>query len=105
MSNKDKGMVKLESGRKVKLKEMSVDEIDYCTDIVVMEYENGEAKVIKNMAKARTAWIRRGVSGGDFNSFELTRKGLLSDETIKEMNENEKVDLCLHIQDYQKLGE
>tara|TARA_R100000152_G_C6721233_1_gene147204 strand:+ start:452 stop:769 length:318 start_codon:yes stop_codon:yes gene_type:complete len=104
MSKKDKSLVKLDSGREVKLKEMSLDEIDYCTDIVVMEYEDGEPKHIKNMAKARTAWIRRGIKGGEFDDFELDKKGLVSDDTIKQMTDSEKIDVCLKIQDYQRLG-
>ena len=105
MSKKDKGLVKLDSGREVKLKEMSIDEIDYCNDLAVVKYEDGEPSYVTGMAKSRTAWLRRGIKGGDFNSFELDIKGFLKDNTIKEMSESERVDLCLKIQDYQKLGE
>ena len=53
--------MKLSTGKETKLKEMSVDDIDYCNDLPQMRYEGNEIVAISNLAKARTAWIRRGV--------------------------------------------
>jgi len=84
--------MKLLSGKEVKLKEMSVDDIDYCNDLPQMRYENNEVVSIMNLAKARTAWIRKGVEGAD-------------DKFIKSLGESEKSELSLAVQEHQRLGE
>ncbi|MBT7350785.1 hypothetical protein HN803_08485, partial [candidate division WWE3 bacterium] len=47
---------------------------------------------ITNLSKARTAWIRKGVEGGD-------------DKFIKGLSEEEKNEISLAVQEYQRLGE
>ena len=84
--------MKLSTGKEAKLKEMSVDDIDYCNDLPQMRYEGNEVVSITNLAKARTAWIRRGVEGAD-------------DKFIKALTEDEKNELSLAVQEHQRLGE
>jgi hypothetical protein len=76
----------------VKLKEMSVDEIDFCNDLPQMRYENDEVVAITNLSRARTAWIRKGVVGAD-------------DKLIKSLTETEKNEISFAVQEYQRLGE
>jgi len=83
--------VKLSSGKKAKVIEMSVDDIDYCNDIPELIQE-GENTIIRNLSKARTAWLRRGVDGCD-------------DKFIKSLSEEDKTELSLKVQEYQGLGE
>jgi hypothetical protein len=83
---------KLSTKKEVKLKEMSVDDMDYCNDLPQMRYENDQVVAITNLAKARTAWIRKGVEGVD-------------DAFIKSLTDEEKNELSLAIQEYQRLGE
>lgn len=83
--------VKLSSGEKAKVIEMSVDDIDYCNDIPELIQE-GENTIIRNLSKARTAWLRRGVEGCD-------------DKFIKSLSEEDKTELSLKVQEYQGLGE
>ena len=71
---------------------MSVDDMDYCNDLPQMRYENDQIVAITNLAKARTAWIRKGVEGVD-------------DAFIKSLTDEEKNELSLAIQEYQRLGE
>ena len=98
--------VELSSGRKIQLKEMSVDEVDFCQDIAQIVYnEEGEVSTVRGVSKSRTAWIRRGLAGGDFKDFSLDVKGLTEDSAIKEMNEVEKNELMQLIQGYQNMGE
>jgi len=82
----------LESKRKVKLREMSVDDIDFCNDLPQMRYENDQVVAITNLSKARTAWIRKGVDKAD-------------DKFIKSLSEDEKNELSLAVQEFQRLGE
>ena len=84
--------MKLSTGKEVKLKEMSVDDIDYCNDLPQMRYEGNKVVAITNLAKARTAWIRKGVEGSD-------------DKFIRALTENEKNELSLAVQEHQRLGE
>jgi len=84
--------IKLNSGKEVKIKEMSVDDIDFCNDVPEMKYDGDNLVTIKNLSKARTAWIRRGVEGAD-------------DNFIKSLNDDDKNELSVAIQDYQRLGE
>ena len=84
--------VTISSGKKAKIREMSVDDIDYCNDIPQLVYDGDEVKTIRNLSKARTAWLRRGVEGGD-------------DKFIKSMSEEEKTELSLKVQEYQNMGE
>jgi hypothetical protein len=82
---------KLSSGKKVKVVEMSVDDIDYCNDIPEIIQE-GENTIIRNLSRARTAWLRRGIEGCD-------------DKFIKSLSEQDKTELSLKVQEYQGLGE
>jgi len=84
--------VTLSTGKKAKIKEMSVDDIDYCNDIPELVYNGDEVKTIKNLSKARTAWLRRGVDGCD-------------DKFIKSLSEEEKTELSLKVQENQNMGE
>ena len=84
--------MKLKSGLEVKLKEMSVDDIDFCNDLPQMRYEGNEIVAITNLAKARTAWIRKGVEGADV-------------KFIKGLSDDDKNELSLAVQEFQRLGE
>ena len=101
-----KGEVALSTGSKVKLKEMSIDDVDFCSDIAEIKYnENGDVTGVRNVSKSRTAWIRRGIAGGEFKDFSFNVKGHLSDRCLMELNEIEKNELVGLIQEYQILGE
>ena len=95
----------LDSKRKVAMREMSIDDMDYCADLTIVRFENGEATGVGNMNKARTAWLRRGIKGGDFKAFKLDTLGLVEDKVLKQLTEDERNELMPLIQDYQNLGE
>jgi len=101
----DKKPLELSTGRKVKLKEMSCDDIDSCQDTTLIVYgDDDKISHIKNISKSRTSWIRHGLIGGDFKWKENT-KGQPADSVLKELSEVEKNELMSMIQEYQKLGE
>ena len=98
--------VELKSGRKIQLKDMSIDDVDFCSDIAEILYNDaGEVSTVRGVSKSRTAWLRRGIAGGDFKEFSLNGKGLVGDSVLKELNEVEKNELMGLIQGYQSLGE
>lgn len=85
--------IKLESGREVELKELSVDERDELMDSV--EYESdGDNLKLKMMHSTMTKFIRIGV------------KGKITDDFIKSLNFSEKTEIFTKIQeDCMNLGE
>ena len=100
-----KKTVELASKRKVELREMSIDEVDFCQDLTELKYSNGKITNMSGLAKTRTAWLRRGIKGGDFKSFKTDVNGYPADSVLKELNEDEKNELAQKIQEYQSLGE
>ena len=103
---KDKKPLELSTGRKVEFKEMSIDEIDNCQDMTLIVYgDDNNIDHIKNVSKSRTAWIRNGLVGGDFNKWAENNNGQPADSVLKELSETEKNELMTMIQEYQKLGE
>ena len=84
--------IKLKSGIKAKIKEMSVDDIDYCNDMPMLRYENEQVVAIQNLSKARTAWLRKGVAGCD-------------DKLLRSLSDDDKNELSLAVQEFQRLGE
>jgi hypothetical protein len=100
-----KKIVELKSKRKVELKDMSIDEIDECTDLAVVKYQDGKISYVMGLNKSRTAWIRAGIKGGDFKPYEEDVNGNPADSVLKQMTEDELNELCKLIQEYQKLGE
>jgi len=100
-----KKIVELKSKKKIELREMSLDEVDFCNDLAVMKYDNGEISHISGLSKTRTAWLRRGVKGGDFKTFKTDVNGYPEDSVLKQLDEEEKNELVQLVQEYQSLGE
>ena len=78
-----KKTVELSSKRKVDIKDMDIDDIDFCQDVAIMKYNGNEMSHIENLSKSRTAWLRRGIVGGDFKNFSTNEDGYISDKVIK----------------------
>ena len=100
-----KKIVELKSKKKIELREMSIDEVDFCNDLAVMKYEDGEISHISGLSKTRTAWLRRGIKGGDFKAFKTGADGYPEDSVLKQLTESEKNELAILVQEYQNLGE
>ena len=101
----DTKTVELSSKRKVKIKEMSIDDIDFCSDLTTLNYQDGEMKNLSGLAKSRTAWLRRGVAGGDFKAFKTDTNGYPVDKVLKHLTDDEKNELITVIQEHQQVGE
>ena len=85
--------VKLESGKEIKLKELSIDERDELLDSVTWEGEGDNLKVVM-MHSTMTKFIRLGV------------KGDISDKFIKTLSFKDKSDIFTKIQqECMNLGE
>lgn len=100
-----KKIVELKSKRKVELKEMSIDDIDICNDLTILKNDEDGKPYVIGMSKARTAWLRRGIKGGDFKAFKLNAEGFTDDSVLKQLTEAEKNELLPLIQEAQTLGE
>ena len=95
---------KLSSGRKVKIRELSVDKIDELKDIIKMKYYKDGSSVVENLNVARTAWIRAGLGGGDFKGWKAN--GVAPpDSVLKQLSDIEREELFDLIQKAQFMGE
>ena len=99
-----KKIVELSSKKKVELKEMSIDEIDFCNDMTTLRQDEGGESYITGLSKSRTAWLRRGILGGDFKAFKA-ENGVVTDSVLKQLNDDDKNELVKAIQEYQNMGE
>ena len=70
-----------------------------------MKYEDGEISHITGLSKTRTAWLRRGIKGGDFKPFKAGEDGYPEDSVLKQLTEVEKNDLVKLVQEHESLGE
>ena len=100
-----KKIVELKSKKKIELREIGLDEVDFCNDLAVMKYEGGEISHISGLSRTRTAWLRRGKKSGDFKTFKTGTDGYPEDSVLKELTEEEKNELVQLVQGYQSLGE
>tara|TARA_R100000005_G_C4996893_1_gene203671 strand:- start:1164 stop:1505 length:342 start_codon:yes stop_codon:yes gene_type:complete len=96
--------VKLSSGRTIRVKELSIDEMDDCKDVARILFDGKEVKSIANVNRARTNWLRKGIIGGDFKSWNGDGK-VIPDSAIKEMSNEEVDEAVMQIQECQQLGE
>ena len=94
--------VKLMSGRKVLIKDMTIDQIDECKDVLQLIYTDGETSSIRNVYKARTAWLRNGIGGGDFDDF-VEINGKAADNILKQLSDEETEEVVNEIQKAQRL--
>jgi len=99
-----KNIQELSTGRKVEIREMSIDEIDECNDVAYI-ITQGEENIVRNLSKARTSWIRYGLGGGDFKNFKLNDNKQVSDSVVRQLSEVEKSELAVVIQGTQYVGE
>ena len=82
-----KKIVELSTKRKVQLKEMSIDEVDICQDMTILKNDEDGNPYIMGVSRSRTAWLRRGINGGDFKGFKKDAKDLVEDSVIKQLSE------------------
>ena len=83
---------KLNSGRKVKVRELSMDTIAELQDIPDVIFDNGLVTNIKNLAKAKLAWLRAGLGGGDFEDWSPNGQAP-PDSVLKQLTEGERDEL------------
>ena len=85
---------KLESGKKIKLKDVSIDERDELLDSVEYQYdEKGNPKGMKMMNTTMTKWIRLGVDGDT------------SDKFLKSLTVQDRTEIFIKMQEYLLVGE
>ena len=94
----------LSTGRKVKIKQLSIDEMDDCKDIQKISLKDG-ATLLLDTNKARTKWIRTGLIGGEFKNFEMNGSNCPTDRVLRQLTNAEMDELLVVIQEAQTLGE
>jgi|TARA_R110000824_G_scaffold140305_2_gene306103 hypothetical protein len=85
---------KLKSGKKIKLKDVSIDERDEMLDSVEYQYDaKGNPKGMKMMNSTITKWIRLSVDGDT------------SDEFLKTLTIEDRTEIFIKMQEYLLVGE
>ena len=93
----------LKSNRKVKIKELSLDQVADLNDIPEIKFDNGIVSTIKNLNKAKLAWLRCGLGGGDFDNWEPN--GVAPpDMVLKQLTDSEQDELVEKIKEAQTLS-
>ena len=86
--------IKLETGRKLKMKDISLDERDELLDSVEYEFDKkGKLKNVKMMNTTVTKWLRLGLDGDT------------SDKFLKTLTFEERTELFLKMQESILVGE
>ena len=85
---------KLKSSKKIKLKDVSIDERDEMLDSVEYQYDaKGNPKGMKMMNSTITKWIRLSVDGDT------------SDEFLKTLTIEDRTEIFIKMQEYLLVGE
>ena len=91
---------KLKSGRKVQIKELSEDQIADLKDIPEIYFIGEEERTIRNANKAKLAWLRCGIGGGEFDDWKPN--GVAPpDHVLKQLTNEERLELVGLIQECQ----
>ena len=86
--------IKLESGKNIKLKDVSIDERDEMLDSVEYQYDaKGNPKGMKMMNSTITKWLRLSIDGDT------------SDEFLKTLTLQDRTDVFVKMQEYLLVGE
>ena len=86
--------IKLKSGKKIKLKDVSIDERDEMLDSVEYQYDaKGNPKGMKMMNSTITKWLRLSIDGDT------------SDEFLKTLTLQDRTDVFVKMQEYLLVGE
>ena len=86
--------IKLETGRKLKIKDVSLDERDELLDSVQYEMDSkGKIKGVKMMNTTVTKWLRMGIDG------------VTSDKFLKTLTFEERVEIFTKMQESIMVGE
>ena len=85
--------VKLKNGKKVKLKDLSLDDRDYLLDNTQYVMDKGEIKEVKMMHSTLTKYLRTGIDGDT------------SDKTLMKMPFEDRVEIFKAIEGNMLLGE
>ena len=86
--------IKLETGRKLKIKDVSLDERDELLDSVEYQFDSkGEVQSVKMMNTTITKWLRIGLDGDT------------SDDFLKTLTVDERTEIFLKMQESIMVGE
>ena len=91
----------LSTKRKVVLKNVSLDDMNDCDDNLRMGMDK-DGYYQQGLNRTQTAWIRKGLSGGDF---KVAINGVVPDSVIKELSVTDKTELVELIREYITMGE
>ena len=90
----------LSSGKKILIRELSIDQMDELKDMLEIVF-SGEQKVIKNMSKTRTGWVRAGLAG--FDDWKTKNGAIAPDSGLRQFTDEDMNEISAVVQEAQKL--
>ena len=93
----------LKTKRKVKIRELTEDQIADLKDIPEIYFIGNTERTIRHANKAQLAWLRTGLSGGDFDDW-IPNGTAPPDNVIKQLTETEREELVILIKECQILN-
>ena len=85
---------KLESGKKIKLKDVSIDERDEMLDSIKYDFnKDGSVAGVKMMHSTMTKWMRTAIDGDT------------SDKFLKSLTLSDRTEIFIKMQEYLMVGE
>ena len=91
----------LSSGKKILIRELSIDKMDELKDMLEIVF-SGDQKVLKNMSKTRTAWIRAGL-GGVVDGWKTKNGAIPPDSVLRQFTDEDMNEISAVVQEAQKL--
>ena len=79
----------LPSGIDIEIKDMSIDDIDFCKDSVKVAFDNGQPVAVNGVNASRTLWLRKGLVRID-DSYSKNGEGP-PDSALKLLTEDDKI--------------
>tara|TARA_R110002020_G_scaffold472472_1_gene700610 strand:- start:33265 stop:33603 length:339 start_codon:yes stop_codon:yes gene_type:complete len=96
----------LKSKRDVKIKDMSLADIDHCKDMLQVSFKDGAPSGVSGLNAQKSQWIRKGLGGGNFKNWtNIDPHKDTPDHVIKQLNDEEREELVKLIQEAQSMGE
>ena len=93
---------KLSSGKKILIRELSIDKMDELKDMLEIIFV-GDQKVLRNLSKTRTAWVRSGLCGFPDDNWTPKNGEIAPDSLLKQFSDEEMNEISQLVQDAQRL--
>ena len=95
----------LKTGRNVIIRDISIDDLDEIDNLVEYVLDRGAIVTVHGVSKQKTAYLRSGIAGGDFDNWGKKPNGSMPpDEVLKQLSTDEKEECVELIKETQRIN-